>query len=334
MVETTLPRVRLGIGPGTLHSQGKDRLDLVRYNSLISGKPRLTGEELLDALPEIGQFARVDVDPGNPHEPATPDNLAALARHVEAVLQGGEADGLVFVQGTNTIEETAFFLNLTVHTDKPLVVTGAQRPFTALSSDGALNLINAIRVAGAAEARGQGVLVVTNDEINAARDVTKTHTYRLQTFRSRDLGVLGYADPDRIVFYRTPTRRHTAASEFDLRGIERLPQVDVLYVHSAARPALARAAVDLGARGLVIAGSGAGSTAPLREELAAIARDGVVVVRSARVGEGRVIHDDNWQEPGMVAADNLNPQKAALLLALALTRTGDPDAIQRMFDEY
>ncbi|HEY7061326.1 MAG TPA: asparaginase [Chloroflexota bacterium] len=334
MVETTLPRVRLGIGPGTLHSQGKDRLDLVRYNSLISGKPRLTGEELLDALPEIGQFARVDVDPGNPHETATPDNLAALARHVEAVLQGGEADGLVFVQGTNTIEETAFFLNLTVHTDKPLVVTGAQRPFTALSSDGALNLINAIRVAGAAEARGQGVLVVTNDEINAARDVTKTHTYRLQTFRSRDLGVLGYADPDRIVFYRTPTRRHTAASEFDLRGIERLPQVDVLYVHSAARPALARAAVDLGARGLVIAGSGAGSTAPLREELAAIARDGVVVVRSARVGEGRVIHDDNWQEPGMVAADNLNPQKAALLLALALTRTGDPDAIQRMFDEY
>src|SRR5689334_2824431 len=293
MVEKALPRVRLGIGPGTLHSQGKDRLDLVRYNSLISGKPRLTGEQLLEALPEIGQFARVEVDSGNPYETATPDNLAALARHVEAVLQRGDADGYVFVQGTNTIEETACFLNLTVRTDRPVVVTGAQRPFTALSSDGALNLINTIRVAGAPAARGQGVLVVANDEINAARDVTKTHTYRLQTFRSRDLGVLGYADPDRIVFYRTPTRRHTAASEFDLRGVERLPQVDVLYVHSAARPALARAAVELGAEGLVIAGSGAGSTAPLREELAAIARDGLVVVRSARVGEGRVIHDDN-----------------------------------------
>ena len=159
---------------------------------------------------------------------------------------------------------------------------------------------------------------VTNDEINAARDVTKTHTYRLHTFRSRDLGVLGYADPDRVVFYRTPTRRHTTASEFDLRAVDRLPAVDVLYVHAAARPHLARAAVDAGAEGLVIAGTGAGSTGPLRDELAAIARDGLIVVRSARVGEGRVVRDDNWQEPGMVAADNLNPQKAALLLALAL----------------
>jgi len=178
------------------------------------------------------------------------------------------------------------------------------------------------------------VLVVTNDEINAARDVTKTHTYRTHTFRSRDLGVLGYADPDRIVFYRAPVRRHTADSEFDVAAAAELPPVEVLYVHTGARPGLARAAVELGAAGLVIAGTGAGSLGTLREELAGIARDGVVVVRSARVGEGRVIRDDNWQEPGMVAADNLNPQKAALLLALALTRTHDPDAIQRIFDEY
>ncbi len=334
MARDSLPRVRLLIGPGTLHSQGKDRLDLLRYNELLSGRPRLTGEQLLEAVPEIGRVARVEVDPGNPFEMATPANLKALALHVEAALQEPEVDGLVFVQGTNSIEETAYFLNLTVHTDKPVVVTGAQRPFTALSSDGALNLLNAIRVAGAPVARGQGVLVVTNDEINAARDVTKTHTYRLQTFRSRDLGVLGYADADRIVFYRAPTRRHTAASEFDLRGVEELPAVDVLYVHAAARPELARAAVELGARGLVIAGSGAGSTGPYREALAALVRDGVAVVRSARVGEGRVVRDDNWQEPGMVAADNLNPQKAALLLALALTRTRDPDEIQRMFYEY
>jgi L-asparaginase len=215
-----------------------------------------------------------------------------------------------------------------------VVVTGAQRPFTALSTDGPLNLLNAVRVAGAPEARGRGALVVANDEINAARDVTKTHTYRLHTFRSRDLGVLGYADADRIVFYRAPTRRHTVASEFDIRGVDHLPHVDVLYVHVGARPGLARAAVELGAAGLVIAGTGAGSTGALREELAAIARKGVVVVRSARVGEGRVVRDDNWQEPGMVAADNLNPQKAALLLALALTRTRDPDEIQRLFEEY
>jgi L-asparaginase len=334
MATESLPRVRLLIGPGTLHSQGKDRLDLLRYNEVLSGRPRLTGEQLLDAVPEIARVARVGVDPGNPFEMATPENLRLLARHVEQVLGEPEVDGLVFVQGTNSIEETAYFLNLTVHTDKPVVVTGAQRPFTALSSDGALNLVNAIRVAGAPLARGKGVLVVTNDEINAARDVTKTHTYRLQTFRSRDLGVLGYADPDRIVFYRTPTRRHTAASEFDLSGVERLPAVDVLYVHAAARPELPRAAVDLGAEGLVIAGTGAGSTGAFRDTLAALAREGVIVVRSARVGEGRVVHDDNWQEPGMVAADNLNPQKAALLLALALTRTRDPEEVQRMFDEY
>ncbi len=219
-------------------------------------------------------------------------------------------------------------------TEKPIVVTGAQRPFTALSSDGPMNLVDALRVAGAPVASGKGVLVVTNDEINSAREVTKTHTYRLQTFRSRDLGVLGHADADRIVFYRAPTRRHTTRSELTLEGVERLPRVDVLYVHTGARPDLARAAVDLGARGLVVAGTGAGSLGALRAELAAIAREGVVVVRSTRVGEGRVIRDDNWQEPGMVAADNLNPQKAALLLALALTRTRDPDAIQRLFDEY
>jgi L-asparaginase len=334
MASESLPRVRLLIGPGTLHSQGKDRLDLLRYNDLLSGRPRLTGQQLLEAVPELARVAQVDVDPDNPFEMATPENLRLLGRHVEATLKQPDVDGLVFVQGTNSIEETAYFLNLTVHSDKPVVVTGAQRPFTALSSDGALNLLNAVRVAGAPEARGKGVLVVTNDEINAARDVTKTHTYRLHTFRSRDLGVLGYADPDRIVFYRTPTRRHTTASEFDLSAVERIPVVDVLYVHAAARPELARAAVAAGAEGLVIAGTGAGSTGALRDSLAAIARDGLIVVRSARVGEGRVVRDDNWQEPGMVAADNLSPQKAALLLALALTRTRDPDEVQRLFDEY
>ena len=246
----------------------------------------------------------------------------------------GDVDGIVFVQGTNSIEETAYFLNLTVRTDKPVIVTGAQRPFTALSTDGPLNLIDAMRVAVSDEARGMGVVVVTNGEINAARDVTKTSTYRLQTFKSRDLGVLGYADGDRIVVYRAPVRRHTVASEFDISQIENLPRVDILYVHTGMHGDLARAAVDLGAHGLVIAGSGAGSTAELRKPLAELASRGTLVVRSARVGEGRVIRDDNWQEPGMVAADNLSPQKAAILLSLALTVTRDPDTIQRMFDTY
>jgi len=326
--------VRLLIGPGTLPSQGVDRLDMLRYGVWISGRKPLDGHALLAAVPEIAAFATVTVDDGNPHPIGTPDDLKALALRVEALARAPDVDGIVFVQGTNSIEENAYFLNLTVRTGKPVVVTGAQRPFTALSSDGPLNLLNAVRVAACEEARGKGVLVVANGEINAARDVTKTDTYRLQTFRSRELGILGYADPDRIVFYRAPTRRHTTQSVFDLAGAGALPRVDIVYVTTGARADLAEAAVKLGAQGLVIAGSGAGSTGDMRKPLAELVKQGVAVVRSARVGDGRVIRDDNWQEPGMIAADNLSPQKAAVLLALALTRTRDPDAIQEFFDTY
>ena len=327
-----LPLVHLLMATGSLHNQGAHRLDVVRYGR--SGRGRLSPPELVAAVPEVAQCARIELDEQDPMPNATPEDLRRLALHVEAQLRRAEVDGLVYVQGTNGIEETAYFLNLTVHSDKPVVVTGAQRPITAYGADGPMNLVNSVRVAGSPEARGKGVLVVTNDEINAAREVTKTHAYRLHTFRSRDLGVLGYADGDRVVFYRAPTRRHTTASEFDLAGVDSLPHVAVLYVHVGARPGLGRAAVALGAEGLVIAGTGPGALGALVEELAGLVREGIVVVRSARVGEGRVIRDDNWGEPGMVAADSLNPQKAALLLALALTRSRAPDQIQRLFDEY
>jgi L-asparaginase len=326
--------IRLLMGPGTLHSQGVDRMDMLRYGVWISGRQPLDGNALLTAVPEITEFAQVTVDDKNPYGIATFDDLRVLALRMNELARDPGVDGIVFVQGTNNIEENAYFLNLTVRTGKPLIVTGAQRPFTALSSDGPLNLLNAIRVAACDEARGKGVLVVTNGEINAARDVTKTDTYRLQTFRSRELGILGYADVDRIAFYRAPIRRQTADSVFDVSTVERMPRVDIIYVFTGVRADLAEAAVKLGARGLVIAGSGAGSTGDMRKILAEIVKQGVAVVRSARVGDGRVVRDDNWQEPGMIAADNLNPQKAAVLLALALTRTHDPDEIQKFFDEY
>jgi L-asparaginase len=329
-----LPLIRLMMGPGTLPSQGKDRMDFLRYNETISGKPRLSGQEMLAAIPELAGFARLDIDEQNPHEIGSPDNLRKIALRAEEALARPEIDGLVFIQGTNSLEETAYFLNLSVHTGKPLIITGAQRPFTALSTDAHVNLVDAIRVAATPEAAGKGVLAVTNGEINAARDVTKTSTYKLHTFRARDMGIVGYADPDRITLYRAPVRRHTAASEFDLSGVEKMPPVEILYVHGASRPELARAAADIGSKGIVAAGTGAGSLGDLRGELKKIAEEGVIVVRSARVGEGRVVKDDNWQEPGMVAADNLNPQKAAILLTIALTKTSDPDEIQRIFDTY
>jgi L-asparaginase type II len=327
-------RVLLSLGPGTLPSQGRDRLDFTDYNARLSGKPTLTGREMVAALPEIDTFADIVFDDEGPHPQATHEDIRKLARFLDDAARRDDLDGIVWVQGTNTLEETAFFLNLTVRSRKPVVVVGAQRPFTALSTDAHLNLVNAMRVAACDEAAGMGVLVVTNSEIIAARDVTKTSTYQVQTFRGRDLGVLGYADPDRVVLYHAAQRRHTIHSEFDITRIDRLPMVEILYPHTGANPGLARAAVDLGATGLVIAGVGAGALGVFTEAVKALVADGVVIVRSARVGEGRVLATGNNHEEGTIAADNLNPQKAAVLLALALTRTRDTAEVQRIFDEY
>jgi L-asparaginase type II len=328
-----LPRIQLMIGPGTLPSVGKDRMDLLRYR--LSGNPRLTGEQMLEALPEIAKVARIEVDKGNPYAQATHEDLRKLALRVQEVLQSSEIDGLVYVQGTNTIEETSYFLGLTVHSEKPIVVTGAQRPYNGLSSDAQMNLLDAVRLACAPESRGKGVLVAFNGEINAGRDVTKTNTYHLHTFRTRDLGLLGYIDPDKIEYYRTPHRRHTVNSEFSLSSMQSLPYVEVAYIHTGTRPGLANALVGLGAKGIVIACVGAGSAGSLDKEFEDILKKrSAVVVQSSRVGEGRIVRNNNWYESGMVVADNLSPQKAAILLSLALTKTTDTDDIQRMFDEY
>ena len=320
------------IGPGTLPSRGNDRLDMIRYRN--SGNEQMTGEEMLAAIPEIADQASVTVDPGNRHAIAGIDDLSKLSVAVQEALSQPDTDGVVFVQGTNSIEETAYFLHLTVHSQKPIVVTGAQRPFTGMSSDAQLNLYDAVRVAGSEESSGKGVVVVTNSEITSARDVTKTNTYRLQTFRGRDLGLLGYADGDSIAYYHSPVRRHTTESEFTAQPDTAMPRVEIVYVGVTTQPGLAAAAIQAGVAGLIIAGTGAGSLGSIDAELTEIAAEGTIVVRSARVGEGRVIRDDNWQRPQMVAADNLSPQKAALLLSLALQVTQEPDEIQRMFDEY
>lgn len=328
-----LPRIHLMVGPGTLPSMGKDRMDLIRYR--LSGNPRLTGEQLIEPLPEIAKVAQVEVDKTTSWGQGSYDDLRKLSLRIEEVLQSPEIDGAVYVQGTNTIEETAYFLNLTVHSEKPIVVTGAQRPYNGLSSDAQMNLLDAIRLAGAPAARGMGALVAFNGEINAAREVTKTNTYHLQTFRTRDLGLLGYIDADRIEFYRTPHRRRTTRSEFSLAGVPSMPYVEIAYVHTGTRAGIAKAMVALGAKGIVIAGVGAGAPNSLDKEIEEIINtQSAVVVQSSRVGSGRIVRGNNWYESGMVVADNLNPQKAALLLTLALTRTSDPDDIQRMFDEY
>jgi L-asparaginase len=199
-----------------------------------------------------------------------------------------------------------------------------------------MNLLNAVRVAGAPEARGLGVLVLLNDEIQAAREVTKTSTYRLETFRSPDLGMLGYADPDgRVAIYRRPTRRHAPDTEFDVRGVTDLPRVDIALAYAGADGAAVRAFVTAGARAIVSAGLAPGVTPTAQTNALLEARQaGVVIVQSTRAGSGRVLPRAVLAERGFVAADNLNPQKARVLAMLALTVSADRGAIQRMFDEY
>ncbi|MFK7944256.1 MAG: asparaginase, partial [Paracoccaceae bacterium] len=217
----------------------------------------------------------------------------------------------------------------------PVVITGAQRPATGLSTDGAANMAAAVRVALSPEARGMGVLLVLNEEIQAAREVTKTSTWRLQTFRTPDFGVLGHADADKVQVYRKPVRRHAPDTEFDVRTLETLPRVDISYSYAGADGTAVRAFVEAGAKGIVSAGLAPGMAPPAEHAaLAEASATGVAVVQSTRAGSGRVVALTRLRDAGIVAADNLNPQKARILLSLALTITKDPAEITRIFETY
>lgn len=246
-----------------------------------------------------------------------------------------DAAGIVVGHGTATLEETAYFLSLAHKLPVPIVVVGAQRPSSGLSTDAGMNLANAIRVAADPGARGLGALVLLNDEVNAAREVTKTSTSRMQTFRSPDFGCLAHADGDTIAWYRKPLRKLAPETEFDLKGLTDLPRVDVMYSYAGSDGAAAAAYAAAGARGIVIAGFAPGFMSPGEADaLAAVAAKGVVVVCASRAGSGRVFGTSRKRELGFLDADNLTVQKARILLSLALTRTTDKAEIARMFAEY
>jgi L-asparaginase len=328
-------RIAVILTGGTIDSLGTDRLDMAWY---FEANRRLASGELLARIPEVARIASVEELPFRrlPSHALQAEDWIALGTCIQDLLDRGDADGVVVTHGTNTIEETAYFLTLTLKTDRPVVLIGAMRPASALSADGDLNLLNAIRVAADPGSRGRGVLVVLNDTIHSARDVTKTATFRVQTFQGRDLGPFGYADPDgAVVYYHSPDRRHTLLSEFDIRRLTRLPRVDVVVSYVGADGALIDAAVAAGAKGLVSGGTGGGRPTPLEDEaLDRACHAGVVVCQSSRVGSGRVVRAPSLAARGIVAADNLVPWKARILLALALTHTHDREAIQAMFDTY
>ena len=329
-----LPNVVILATGGTIAGTGATSTTTVGYTAAKIGV-----EALIDAVPELRKVANVKGEQVMQIASENMNNEAwlTLAKRVNQLLAQPEIDGIVITHGTDTIEETAYFLDLVVKSEKPVVVVGAMRPSTAISADGPINLYNAVILAGSREAVGKGVLVCLNDQINAARDVTKTNTATTDTIRTPELGFLGYMQDNRPHFYRQSTRRHTSQSEFDVSGLDRLPEVDIVYGYANANAVAIKAFVAAGAKGLVNAGVGDGSMADVvKAAMAEAHREGVAIVRASRTGNGIVarngeVNDDKYD---FAVADTLNAQKARILLMLALTKTSDSKEIQRIFYEY
>ena len=331
-----LPRVRLIATGGSIAGVGPHRLDYILYPEL--GK-HISIEESLARVPEVNEIAQVQaenlISVGS--TAVGPPEWLAMANRINGIFrEDTDATGVAMTHGTATLEETAYFLHLTVKSDKPMVITGAMRPPTALSTDADINLLDAVRIAASPHAGGMGVLTVLNNEIHSARDVVKTSTFRVQTFRPNDLGFLGYADSEgEVLFYRAPTRKHTTRTEFDVSGRDSLPRVDVVYAYAGADGMLIDAVRRNGSDGLVVAGFGGGTYPPVFVEAAAEAvKDGIPVVLASRSTTGRVIMTPQKQDAGFIVSDNLLPQKARILLMLGLSITKDRDELQRMFRDY
>lgn len=332
----SLPKVAvIGTGGTITAMSAIGPLDLFEYTS--TGR-MLEADQLVERFAEVRQVA--DILPVR--FKAVPSTAVAFPEWKQVVIEADKVAaahkdlaGIVVLHGTATLEETAYALSLTAKVAVPIVVVGAQRPASALSTDAGLNLVNAVRTAACPDSRGLGVLVCLNDEIQAAREVTKTSTARLQTFRSPDFGALGHADGDRISYYRRPLRKAAPDTEFDIRGLDALPRVDIAYSYAGNDGAATRAFVTAGAKGIVAAGFAPGLLAPAEmDALKAAVAAGVTVVVSSRAGSGRTFPASKIVEAGFITADNLNPQKARILLSLALTKTSDRDEIRRMFATY
>jgi len=333
---TTLPRVGLILTGGTIDSVGADRLDLAWY---IEANKRLGNGELLAQLPELKTIARVEEIPFRrlPSQALVDADWLDLVRKIHSIFDQDQADGIVITHGTNTLEETAYFLNLVLKTERPVVIVGSMRPSSAISADGYLNVVNAVRVAADPQSKGRGCLVVMNDTIFNGRDVTKNSTYRVEAFQSRDMGPLGVADADgKVVYYHRVERKHTTQTEFDVRTMTTLPRVDVILSYVNADGVMIDAAAKAGARGIVSAATGAGRPTPAQDDAfdRAYKEHGMLMCLCSRVASGRVVRSPGLKRKGFVASDNLPPWKARILLSLALTQSSNADEIQRIFDTY
>jgi len=299
----------------------------------------VTIDAMVDAVPGIKDLANIKgeqvANVGS--QDMSFDIMLKLAKRINELLPSQDVDGIVVTHGTDTMEETAFFLNLVVKSDKPVILVGSMRPSTAISADGPLNLYNAVAVAADPQARGRGVLVVMNDWIQGAHSLTKTSTTAVQTFMSPLRGLVGVAAYGKNDFFNVPAWKHTTSSEFDIANVTKMPRVDIIFACADMSPDLIDASVNNGAKGIVIAGVGNGNMNKASVDAAARAvKRGVVVVRSSRVVTGTVgrnveIKDDDL---GFVASDELNPQKSRILLSLALLKPRTANQIQELFATY
>ena len=336
-MQTSRPKIAfIGTG-GTISYTGRNSLDVWEYMDFGT---RISVSEILSKFPEVGQAT--DIVPIDVRQISSsgivPDDWLSLTSEIQKISDtpNNNIEGIVITHGTATLEETAYFLNLTVKTELPIVIIGAQRPSSGFATDAGSNLLSAVRVASSNEARGMGVLVVLNEEIQAAREVTKTSTLRLETFKTPDLGMLGYADPDgRVALYRRPTRLHTVSTKFNVNASSELPRVDIVPSYAGADGIATDAFLAAGAKGLIISSLAPGLPTPLQMDSIENARkNGTLIVYSTRAGSGRVLRRQSMVNEGIVSADNLNPQKARVLAMLALTISNDPEEIQKIFDTH
>jgi len=314
-------------GAQTSRARGAYRSGFFSIRSLIAAAPGVESLARLDAV-RVASIGSQDMGESV---------WRALARRAQSALDDPAVSGVVVTHGTDTMEETAYFLNLVLKSPKPVVLVGAMRPATAMSADGPMNLYNAVATAAHPDAGGRGVLVVANDEIHFAREVAKTNTTQVGTFRSTHRGLAGLVSSARIHFYGAPVRRHTMGSAFALPGRAALPRVEIVYAHAGMGRQMIDAAIRAGARGLVVAGVGNGNLgARARAAAAQAAAAGLAIVRSSRTGGGIVERNVEMDDDrlGFIAADELNPQKARILLMLGLTLTRDPALLQEMFYAY
>ena len=335
---SNLPKVKvIGMG-GSISAIGPTRVTFAGYSEYPTSR-RYSVAEMVANIPEARELAQVEAEQLNQKGSTGvgPDDWLLLSSRINEIFSTQQdVAGVVVTHGTSTLEETSYFLHLTVKSNKPVVCTAAMRPPSAMGTDAEINLLDAIRLASSPQAREMGVMTVLNNEIQCAREVTKNNNGRLETYHPNELGFLGYVDSDdEVVFYRRPTRRHTISSEFDVSRIASLPRVDIVYAYAGGDGLIIESLLEKGVKNIVVAATGGGAMPHDMTEAAAKAvRQGAVVVLSSRAGSGRVVQTPTRVKQGFIMADNLLPQKARVLLMLALTVTEDRERIHQIFREY